>query len=234
MNHSTFYLRDSAAITEKVCLLTLEGDCSAITMPGQFVMMELPGKFLRRPFSVCDWAGSLLTLLIENVGTGTEMLQTLPIGAELNMLTGLGTGFDLKATTRLPLLIGGGTGLSPLVALARRLRENGLQPSVLLGFRQKQNRFGAELFEGCKVRYTEDVFAELKVIPHDSFYGCGSQQMITELCRRDPKDGQVAFDVRMGCGFGVCMGCSIRTRDGMKRVCKDGPVFRKELLVWEG
>jgi dihydroorotate dehydrogenase electron transfer subunit len=130
-----------------------------------------------------------------------------------------------------PLLVGGGSGLSPLVGLCRRLREAGVKPAVLLGFRDRRSRLGAEFFPGAELRYTEDVFPEMEIIPHDAVYACGSQAMMLELCRRETGPAQVAFDVRMGCGFGACMGCSLKTPSGMKRVCRDGPVFRKEELV---
>ena len=226
-----FQLVWNQALTENVHLLSLEGDCSAIHDPGQFVSVELPGKYLRRPFSVCDWEADRLTLLVEKVGSGTELLHTLPEGTELNILTGLGRGFHCEPDMVSPLLIGGGSGLSPLVGLYRRLREAGVKPSVLLGFRDVKDRFGKEFFPDAEVRYTDDVFAAMREIPHDAVFACGSQAMMLELCRRDPGPVQVAFDVRMGCGFGACMGCSMMTPHGMKRVCKDGPVFRKEDLI---
>jgi dihydroorotate dehydrogenase electron transfer subunit len=172
-------------------------------------------------------------VLVERVGAGTEYLHALAPGAELEILTGLGSGFELLPGHPSPLLIGCGSGLSPLVGLARRLALLGVKPRVLLGFREEGSRFGEEFFPGLEVHYAEDLFLVRGSIPHDFFYACGSETVMTELCRRDPADGQVAFDVRMGCGFGACMGCARKTRDGMKRVCKDGPVFRKELLIWE-
>ena len=228
-----FLLSENRPLSDRVRLLRFEGDSSAITAPGQFVSISLPGKFLRRPFSVCDWDEGWLTVLVERVGAGTEYLHALAPGAELDILTGLGSGFELLPGRPSPLLIGCGSGLSPLVGLARKLALLGGKPRVLLGFREEGSRFGEEFFPGLKVQYAEDLFLALAAIPHDYFYACGSETVMTELCRRDPADGQVAFDVRMGCGFGACMGCARKTRDGMKRVCKDGPVFRKELLIWE-
>ena len=228
-----FRLAESRALSATVRLLRLEGDCSAVTAPGQFVSVSVPGKFLRRPFSVCDWGEGWLTLLIERVGAGTELLHALEPGTELDVLTGLGNGFTLRPDRREPVLVGCGSGLSPLVGLARRLTEAGCPPKVLLGFREEGSRFGAELFPGMDVRYAEDVFKALDETAHDCFYACGSENVMTQLARREKTAGQVAFDVRMGCGFGACMGCAKKTRDGMKRVCKDGPVFDREALVWE-
>lgn len=228
-----FRLAESRALSATVRLLRLTGDTGAIRAPGQFVSVSVPGKFLRRPFSVCDWDEGWLTLLIERVGAGTELLHALEPGTELDVLTGLGHGFTLRPDRREPVLVGCGSGLSPLVGLARRLRAAGIEPKVLLGFREERARFGAELFPGMDVRYAEDVFKALDETAHDCFYACGSENVMTQLARREKTAGQVAFDVRMGCGFGACMGCAKKTRDGMKRVCKDGPVFDREALVWE-
>ena len=228
-----FRLTENRVLSETVRLLRLEGDCSAIRAPGQFVSVSVPGKFLRRPFSVCDWDEGWLTLLVERVGSGTELLHAMEPGTELDVLTGLGHGFTIRPDWREPVLVGCGSGLSPLVGLARRLRAGGIEPKVLLGFREERARFGAELFPGMDVRYAEDVFKALDETAHDCFYACGSENVMTQLARREKTAGQVAFDVRMGCGFGACMGCAKKTRDGMKRVCKDGPVFDREALVWE-
>ena len=165
------------------------------------------------------------------MGSGTELLHALEPGAELDVLTGLGNGFTLRSEKKAPVLLGGGSGLSPLVGLARRLAAAGCAPEVLLGFREERERFGAELFEGraAGVRYEADVFRALEETAHDMVYACGSEAMMTELARREPGEAQLAFDVRMGCGFGACMGCAKKTVSGMKRVCTDGPVFEK----WE-
>ena len=228
-----FRLTENRVLSETVRLLRLEGDCSAIRAPGQFVSVSVPGKFLRRPFSVCDWDEGWLTLLVERVGSGTELLHAMEPGTELDVLTGLGHGFTIRPDWREPVLVGCGSGLSPLVGLARRLRAGGIEPKVLLGFREERGRFGAAFFEGLDVRYAVDVFEALRQTEHDGFYACGSETVMTELCRRETAGGQVAFDVRMGCGFGACMGCAKKTRDGMKRICTDGPVFDREALVWE-
>ena len=233
LSSGQFRLAESRALNAKLRLLRLTGDTGAITAPGQFVSVSVPGKFLRRPFSVCDWDEGWLTLLVERVGAGTELLHTLEPGNELDVLTGLGHGFTLRPDWREPVLVGCGSGLSPLVGLARRLRAAGIEPKVLLGFREERDRFGAEFFEGLDVRYAEDIFEALQQTAHDGFYACGSEAVMTELCKREKTGGQVAFDVRMGCGFGACMGCAKKTRDGMKRVCTDGPVFDREALVWE-
>ena len=230
---SVFCLTENRILTDRVHLLRFTGDTSSIKAPGQFVSVELPGMFLRRPFSVCDWDSESFSVIIDRVGEGTALLHGLSCGVELPVLTGLGNGFQLESGAAAPVLVGGGTGLSPLVGLARRLRESGVYPRILLGFREAHDRFGADLFDGFDTQYASDLFEELEKMPHDYIYACGSEAMMMELLRRDGSDAQVAFDVRMGCGFGACMGCARKTRDGMKRVCKDGPVFRKEELLWE-
>mgnify|MGYP002868964440 FL=1 len=243
-----FRLAESRVLTASVRLLRLEGDTGAIAAPGQFVAVEIAERFLRRPFSVCDWGDGWLTLIVEKIGYGTEWLHTLPVGSELRIMTGLGHGFDFtgknasewsnrQAECLHPLLIGCGTGLSPLVGLARRMRKSGIHPTVLLGFREECEQFGAALFSdpGCSretVRYTSDLWASVLEIPHDCFYACGSEAVMTELCGLDPNPGQVAFDVRMGCGFGACMGCSMKTNSGARRICREGPVFEREDIIW--
>lgn len=237
LSSGRFRLTESGALSGTVRMLRLTGDTSAITAPGQFVMVTVPGKFLRRPFSVCDWDAEegWLTLLVERVGSGTELLHALEPGAELDVLTGLGNGFTLRPEKKAPVLLGGGSGLSPLVGLARRLAAAGCAPEVLLGFREERERFGAELFEGraAGVRYEADVFRALEETAHDMVYACGSEAMMAELARREPGEAQLAFDVRMGCGFGACMGCAKKTVSGMKRVCTDGPVFEKWEMINE-
>ena len=174
-------------------MLRLTGDTSAITAPGQFVMVSVPGKFLRRPFSVCDWDAEegWLTLVVEHAGEGTGLLQALEPGAELEVLTGLGKGFTLRTGRKAPVLLGGGSGLSPLVGLARRLAAAGCAPKVLLGFREERERFGAELFEGvaAEVRYAADVLGALEETEHDTVYACGSRAMMTELCAAGARGG---------------------------------------------
>ncbi len=233
LREAVFRLAERRQVSGDVQLLRLEGDSGGVRAPGQFAAVSVPGRFLRRPFSVCDWGDGWLTLLVQRVGAGTEQLQELPLGSELSILTGLGRGFERMPGMTRPLLLGGGSGLSPLVGLCRRLAAKGFRPVVLLGFREEAERFGAEFFPGGEARYAGEIFGELEKTEHDCFYGCGSLQMMRELCRREQVPGQVAFDVRMGCGFGACMGCALRTAGGMKRVCKDGPVFRKEELLWE-
>ena len=235
MREGLFTLTETRVMTPTVRLLRFEGDSSAIQAPGQFVMLPVPDRFLRRPFSVCDWDEGWFTVLIDRVGEGTAVLQDLPRGTELSVLTGLGHGFSMDAGDcgSLPLLIGGGTGLSPLVGLNRRLLMCGLRPRILLGFRNPRDTFGTELFPGAELQVAEDIFTGLNAVVHDRFFACGSEAMMAELCRREHTTGQVAFDVRMGCGFGACMGCSRKTVNGMKRVCSDGPVFRKEELLWD-
>ena len=227
----TAVLRKNTPLSPTVSLLRFEADTARIEAPGQFVMLTLPDRFLRRPFSICDWDDGWFSVIVERVGAGTAELQALRPGTELPTMSGLGHGFTWIGTAKQPLLAGGGTGLSPLVGLARRLRTRGVTPKVLLGFRDAQTRFGWELFPDCSVEMTEDLFTAMADTEHDYVYACGSRTFVTELAQRSGVPGQMAFDVRMGCGIGACMGCSVATKTGMKRVCHEGPVFRKEDLL---
>ena len=244
MNTEFYTLVSSQRLTAKVSLLRFSGDTGAITAPGQFAAVTLPGFFLRRPFSVFDWGADWLELLVENVGQGTNLLQQVNPGCRLEILTGLGNGFSVQDAGNAPLLIGGGTGLSPLVALAKQLSSGGISPKVLLGFRTSGDVCCLDRFEAYSdsmTVYTEDGGSGLQGLVTDSdllqscerFYACGPQAMLRTICARCEAPGELSLDVRMGCGFGACMGCSIRTASGMKRVCKDGPVFRKEELLWD-
>ena len=231
MKQGIFLVEENRPLTETVRYFRFGGDSSAIQKPGEFVQLSLPGRFLRRPFSVSDWGDGWFSLIVDRVGVGTEIMHSLPVGTKLDALTGLGTGFDLsQAQGKSVVLFGGGTGLSPLVGLSRQLPD----AIVLLGFRDMVHAFGAEFFPGRKILTTADPITALLEIPHNYFYACGSETMMREICAADSSDGQIAFDKRLGCGFGACMGCSIRTTAGMKRFCKDGHVFRKGELVWDG
>ena len=244
MNCTDFRIEESRPITQKVNLLHLSGNTDGITRPGQFVSLSLPGFFLRRPFSVCDRDDSGFTLLVERVGEGTSLLHTLSAGTVLSVLTGLGNGFHMDEAGDAPLLIGGGTGLSPLFWLARELTAAGKQPNVLLGFRTAADVFFEYEFCALGIEpmlFTEDGSAGRKglvtdvlgKLPCSMFFACGPEGMLRAVCEAADAPGELAFDVRMGCGFGACMGCSRPTVGGMKRICRDGPVFRKEEILWD-
>lgn len=230
MKQGLFTIEENRSLTERVHAFRFQGDSSAVRLPGEFVHISLPGRFLRRPFSVSDWGNNWFSLIVERVGAGTEEMHALSLGTELDVLTGLGHGFDLSAAEgKTVLLIGCGTGLSPLVGLSNRLPD----AKVVLGFRDLRYSFGAEFFPSRDVTLTSNPLEAVQSIPHDYFFACGSERMMQELCKLEPYDGQIAFDKRLGCGFGACMGCSVNTLTGMKRFCKNGPVFRKGELVWE-
>ena len=243
MKQSQFTLLENEELTGRFFLLRLRGDCSAIETPGQFVSLSLPGFFLRRPFSVCDWDEHSFSLIVEQAGKGTELLRALRPGTELDVLTGLGRGFDLTGAGDSPLLIGGGSGVSPLLGLAKRLLAQGCAPRVILGFPSREDLILLDEFfrMGLAPTVTTDdgsfglrgrVTAAMD-LPHSFFYACGPAPMLRAVCESSPVSGQVSLDARMGCGFGACMGCTIQTVHGPKRVCKDGPVFDKEAHTWE-
>ena len=244
MKQSIFSIRENTPLNHRYSRLVLEGDSTAITAPGQFADLSLPGFFLRRPFSVCDWNGETLSLVYETVGRGTEALKELPAGTGLDVLTGLGNGFDLSRAGDEPLLVGGGSGVSPLLGLCRRLLHAGTRPHVILGFNTREEVILMEEFFSmgvCPTITTADgsfgirgFVTEAMDIPHSFFYTCGPEVMMKAVSEKSPAQGQLSFDVRMGCGFGACMGCTKATVNGPKRVCKDGPVFEKEEILWAG
>ena len=224
-------------------LMRLRGDTSDIKGPGQFVNVKLDGLFLRRPISVCDCCGDTLTLIYKVVGKGTEQMQKMTEGT-LDILTGLGNGYDMSKAGEHTLLIGGGVGVPPLYMLARLLREEGKTVSVVLGFNKKDEIFYEEEFKalGCDVFVaTADgsygtrgfVTDAMKDLSFDYFYTCGPEPMLKAVYNATSVSGQFSFEERMGCGFGACMGCSCKTLYGNKRICKEGPVLVKEEIIWE-
>ncbi|MBQ1225215.1 MAG: dihydroorotate dehydrogenase electron transfer subunit [Alistipes sp.] len=235
----------NVALTPLIYEMTLVGDVSGVTRAGQFVEIALDGLYLRRPISVCNYEEGQLTLVYKVVGKGTDLMSQMAEGTELDVLTGLGNGFDVEYECQKPLLVGGGVGVPPLYRLTRDLIARGREVSVVLGFNTESEIFYAEEFEklGAKVilatadgsvgvkGFVTDAIRESGV-EYDYFYSCGPLPMLKALCSATTTSGEVSLEERMGCGFGICMGCSIMTANGAKRVCKDGPVFKKEEVIW--
>ena len=244
MKKSLFTMEHARQLTEDTYELVLSGDTSAITAPGQFVNIELPGKFLRRPISICNWTDNALMLLVKVAGEGTKELVRCVPGTELDVLTGLGNGFDMSRSGEYPLLVGGGVGIPPLYVLAKRLTAQGKRVTAVLGFNRKSEIFLAEEFRalGAEVIIaTADGSVGLKGLVTDGMaavsdytylYTCGPEPMLKAVYDACKTSGQFSFEERMGCGFGACMGCSCRTKYGNKRICKEGPVLEKEEIVW--
>ena len=243
MKQSIFTIIENKALTRDVYRMVLAGDTSAITASGQFVNIQLEGKFLRRPISVCDWNGETLTIVYKVVGHGTEQMSGMAAGQQLDILTGLGNGYDLTLAGENPVLIGGGVGVPPMYGCAKKLVEMGIKPTVILGFNVKDEIFYEEEFKalGCDVTVTTvDGSYGVKgfvtnALPenYSYFYTCGPEPMLKAVYKATATSGQMSFEERMGCGFGACMGCSCKTLTGYKRICKDGPVMHKEEIAWE-
>ena len=239
MKQSIFTIVSNEALTDVVYKMVLEGDTSAIGGCGQFVDLRLPEKYLRRPISVCDYDETTLTLIYKVVGSGTEIMASLPVGTKLDILTGLGNGYDTSRSGQSPVLVGGGVGVPPMYNLCKKLIAEGKEPQVVLGFNTASEIFLADEFRalGAKVYVaTADgsvgtkgfVTDVIKDLGYTYFYSCGPMPMFKAMEKVMQTSGQYSFEERMGCGFGACMGCTIQTRSGYKRVCKDGPVFFRE------
>ena len=244
IKQSDFTVLINEALTSNVFQMTLEGDTSAITAPGQFVNIRLAGRFLRRPISVCDWAPGKLTIVYKVVGHGTAQLAAMAPGEVLDLLTGLGNGYDLTLVGSSPLLVGGGVGVPPMYGLAKRLRALGKEVRVILGFNTKDEIFYEDAFRalGCAVTVTTVdgsygvkgfVTDAMGGLSYSHFCACGPEPMLKALYKASTTSGQMSFEERMGCGFGACMGCSCKTLTGYKRICKDGPVMKKEEILWD-
>jgi dihydroorotate dehydrogenase electron transfer subunit len=243
MKQGYFEITENIKLTDNVYRMKLTGDVSEFTAPGQFLNIKIDGLFLRRPISLCDLNGGELTIIYKTVGKGTERMSEMTRGEKLDILTGLGNGYDLEKSGDKPLLIGGGVGVPPLYLLAKKLKEQGKKVSVVLGFNTKEEIFYEEEFRelGCDVRVsTVDGSYGIKgfvtdAMPEDYsyIYTCGPEPMLKAVYRTAKTSGQFSFEERMGCGFGACMGCSCKTVTGYKRICKDGPVLEKEEILWE-
>jgi dihydroorotate dehydrogenase electron transfer subunit len=243
MKQGIFTIAENTPLTQTVYRMRLAGDTAAITAPGQFVNIKLEGYYLRRPISVCDCTPGELTILYKVVGHGTEAMAHMVAGQQLDLLTGLGNGYDLAKSGDRPLLLGGGVGVPPLYMLAKQLIAAGKRVSVVLGFNKASEVFYAEEFKalGCDVTVTTvDGSMGVKgfvtdALPADYtyFYTCGPEPMLKAVYRATNTSGQMSFEERMGCGFGACMGCSCKTITGYKRICREGPVMRKEEILWE-
>ena len=243
MKQSIFEIVENVCLVHGVFRMRLKGDTTAITAPGQFVNIQLQGLFLRRPISVCDVEGDTLTIIYKVVGKGTEAMSKMESGA-LDILTGLGNGYDLEVSGEHPVLLGGGVGVPPMYLLCKKLLAQGKKPTVILGFNKKEEVFYEAEFRalGCDVLVTTVdgsygikgfVTDALKDLEYTYFYTCGPEPMLKAVYRASVTSGQMSFEERMGCGFGACMGCSCKTLTGYKRICKDGPVMRKEEIAWE-
>ncbi|MCR4594078.1 MAG: dihydroorotate dehydrogenase electron transfer subunit [Clostridiales bacterium] len=243
MKDSNFVITENQALTGTVFKMVLSGDVSAITAPGQFVNLRIDGLYLRRPISVYDVGENTLSLIYKVVGKGTKKMSEMQSGDSIAVLTGLGNGYNLSLSGDHPLLIGGGVGIPPLYLLAKKLILEGKSVSVILGFNTKDEIFCEEDFKelGADVSVTTVdgshgikgfVTSAIKE-GYTHFYTCGPEPMLRAVYTATDTDGQFSFEERMGCGFGACMGCSCKTISGYKRICRDGPVLRKEEILWE-
>ena len=243
MKQEIFKIKSQQTIAKDIVKMELEGNTDGITASGQFVNIKLDGFYLRRPISVCDYDKNSLTLIYKIVGEGTLAMSKYEEGAELDILMGLGNGYDLSKSGDAPLLIGGGVGVPPMYNLCKKLVSEGKKPTVILGFNSKCDVFYENEFAalGAKVLVTTAdgsygikgfVTDAMDGLDYTYFYTCGPEPMFKAVYNASKTSGQFSFEERMGCGFGACMGCSCKTKYGNKRICKDGPVLEKEEIIW--
>ena len=242
MKQGLYTITSNRPLTADVWEMKLAGDTAPLTAPGQFINIKLEGFFLRRPISVCDWDGEGLTILYKVVGHGTAAMAEMAPGRTLDVLAGLGNGFDVGRCGRRTLVIGGGAGVPPMYGLAKALLAAGKTPVAILGFNTRSEIFYEEAFRDLGVEtivttvdgsygvrgFVTDALPER----YDYYCACGPLPMLKAVYNAAPTGGLLSFEERMGCGFGACMGCSCRTKYGNKRICKDGPVLEKEEIIW--
>lgn len=243
MKQGDYKIEENIRIAEATFRMRLSGDTTAFKYPGQFVNLLLPGRFLRRPIAVHDWNATGPSLIYKRVGQGTtDMADMLP-GTRLDLLVGLGNGFDTQKSGPSPLLAGGGVGAAPLYALAKALLAEGKRPQCVLGFNTASEVFCLQEFEKLGLpTFVATVDGSFGVpgfitellpnLQYSFLYACGPEPMLHALCQATACPAELSLEARMGCGFGACMGCSIKTNIGSQRICKDGPVFDREVLAW--
>ena len=243
MKQSIFEIRSNEALTDSIYKMILNGDTSSITAPGQFINIKLDGFYLRRPISICDYDNETITIIYKVVGEGTEVMSKMNTGDKLDVLCGLGNGFDTTKSMDKPVLIGGGVGVPPMYNLCKKLISEGKNVTVILGFNKKDEIFYENEFKqlGADVKVTTVdgsygikgfVTDALKDTDYSYFYTCGPMPMFKAIESVATTSGQYSFEERMGCGFGACMGCSCKTKYGNMRICKEGPVLVREEIIW--
>ena len=243
MIQEIYTIAENTALTSSVYKMVLKGNGKAVTASGQFVNIKLDGLFLRRPISVCDYSDDSITIVYKVVGVGTKQMSQMSAGQKLDVLVGLGNGYDSCLSGDKVVLIGGGVGVPPLYNMAKRLIKEGKKVTVVLGFNTKDEIFLEDDFKalGADVLVTTVdgsygikgfVTNALESLDYTYFYTCGPEPMLKAVYNATKTSGQFSFEERMGCGFGACMGCSCKTKYGNKRICKDGPVLTKEEIIW--
>ena len=243
MTQGIYEILRNVPLTETVFEMVLGGDTSAITAPGQFINIQLAGKYLRRPISICDWDEHTITIIYKVVGSGTQQMSEMKAGETLDVLVGLGNGYNTEKSGDAPVLLGGGVGVPPMYGLCKVLRAQGKAVKVILGFNTKDEIFYEQEFKdlGAEVTVTTAdgsygvkgfVTDALATMDYSYFFTCGPMPMFLAIEKVATTSGQYSFEERMGCGFGACMGCSCKTKYGNKRICKDGPVLEREEIVW--
>ncbi len=243
MKQGIFKISLNEKLVDNIYKMVLVGDTSDITACGQFINIQLDGFYLRRPISVCDCDKDSITIIYKVVGKGTKQMSEMPVGKTLDVLTGLGNGYDLSLSGEAPVLLGGGVGVPPLYMTAKQLISQGKTVSVVLGFNTSSEVFYEQEFKdlGCDVTVTtvdgsygvRGYVTNAYPQNYTYFYTCGPEPMLKAIYKTAATSGQMSFEERMGCGFGACMGCSCKTITGYKRICKDGPVMLKEEILWE-
>lgn len=243
MYQGFYEIKSNKKLTDSIFEMVLIGDTSSITAPGQFINIKLDGFYLRRPISICDYDNETITIIYKVVGEGTEVMSKMNACEKLDVLCGLGNGFDTSKSLEKPVLIGGGVGVPPMYNLCKKLISEGKEVTVILGFNKKEEIFYEDAFKklGADVKVTTVdgsygvkgfVTDALKEIEYSYFYTCGPMPMFKAIEATAVTSGQYSFEERMGCGFGACMGCSCKTKYGNKRICKDGPVLEREEIIW--
>lgn len=243
MEQKIFTIKENRKIAENTYQMIFEADYKEEIKAGQFVNIKIDGFFLRRPICVCDYSNKDITIVYKAVGAGTQKMADMKPGEKIDVLIGLGNGYNLDKSGRCALVTGGGTGIASVYCAAKQLVKSGKSVIAVLGFNTADDVFYKEEFarlgvttyiatvdgsEGKKGFVTDII----KDIDYTYAYVCGPEAMLKAVYDTITTLGEFSFEERMGCGFGACMGCMCKTKYGNKRICKDGPVLEKEEIIW--
>lgn len=245
MKQGLFTIVSNTQVADKVFRLEMTGDSSAMQRGGQFVDVAIDGYFLRRPIAAQKWDSNGLTIFYKVVGNGTAELSRMKAGSSVDLLTGLGNGFNAGSCASHALVVCGGLGASPAFSLVKELIDLGRKVTVVMGFNRACDAILADEYReiGAEVHIatmdgslgTKGLVTDvIKMLPggFDYFYTCGPKIMMKAVCEAMDIPGEASLEERMGCGCGICYGCTCHTTKGARRVCADGPVFSKEEIVW--
>ncbi len=235
MEVKEFKILRNKKIAKDTYLLQFEGQFNCKVQPGQFIEILIPNFYLRRPFGIYEYTNKSFSIIYKVIGEGTKNLVNLKRGTKLNILGPLGTSFPIIKNKE-AILVSGGVGFAPLSFLASELEKKKIKYTFLLGFNSEKEQPKLE-FKNSKIAYFKNNLTPCDLLKKENtkdkiIYACGPLLMLQDI-NKNYDDGFISLEARMGCGYGVCNGCAIKTFDNQaKKICKDGPVFKLKEVIF--